>query len=128
MIDRKQLSAFINTFKTADVEHFGVVFHGSDPKECVGVKMIQSGNHKNIRGINLQKIMDEAFRVGAKAMTLMHNHPRTGQAKLRPSVADLETTYKIHDIASKDGVPVLNHIIYGADNSAFSFIHNGIEI
>jgi len=128
MIDRKQLSAFINTFKTADVEHFGVVFHGSDKKKCVGVKMIKSGDHRNIKNISLQKILDEAIRVGAQAMTLIHNHPRTGQDKLRPSVADLDTTYKIHDAAKKDGVPVLNHIIYGADNSAFSFIHNGIEI
>jgi DNA repair protein RadC len=128
MIDRKQLSAFINTFKTANVEHFGVVFHGSDKSECVGVKMIKSGDHKNIKGISLQHVLDEATKAGAKAMTLIHNHPKTGQDKLRPSVADLETTFAIHDASKKDGVPVLNHIIYGADNSAFSFIHNGIEI
>lgn len=128
MIDRKQLSAFINTFKTADVEHFGVVFHGSDKTECVGVKMIAHGDAGSIRGISLEKIILEARRVGAKGMTLMHNHPKSGQDKLRPSVADLETTYTIHDASKKIGAPVLNHIIYGAQDSAFSFTHNGIEI
>jgi len=128
MIDRKALAAFINKFKTADVELFGVVFHGEDKKTCIGTKMIAHGDAGSIRGISLEKILLEARRAGARGMTLMHNHPRSGQDKLRPSVADLETTFTIHDASKKDGAPVLNHIIYGADNSAFSFIHNGIEI
>ena len=122
------LADFLNTIKTAPIEKFGVVYHGADGKTCVGVKMIASGDSGAIRGISLQSVLDEAYRLGAKAMILVHNHPDTEQAKLRPSEADLHTTFTIADAAKKDGIAVLNHIIYGADNSAFSFIHNGIEI
>ncbi len=122
------LADFLNTIKTAPIEKFGVVYHGADRKTCVGVKMIASGDSGAIRGISLQSVLDEAYRLGAKAMILVHNHPDTEQAHLRPSEADLHTTFTIADAAKKDGIAVLNHIIYGADNSAFSFIHNGIEI
>lgn len=116
----------ISAIKTSPVEKFGVVYHGADHKTCVGVKMIASGDAGSIHGISLQKVMDEAFRLGAKGMTLMHNHPRSSEPE--PSEADLVTTYAIHDFGKKHGIPVLNHIIYGADNSAFSFIHNGIQL
>jgi len=122
------LADFLNTIKTAPIEKFGVVYHGADRKTCIGVKMIASGDYGSIRNISLQKVLDEAYRLGAKAMTLVHNHPGTEQDKLRPSEADLVTTYAIHDAGKANGIPVLNHIIYGADNSAFSFIHNGIHI
>lgn len=122
------LKQFINAFKTSPIERFGVVYYGVDQRTCIGVKMIAEGNTYSIHNINLDKIMHEARILGASGMTLIHNHPHSGQNELRPSEADLHTTYTIHDIAKKVGVPVLNHIIYGADNSAFSFIHNGIEI
>jgi len=122
------LANFLNTIKTAPIEKFGVVYHGADGKECIGTKMIASGDHGSIRGISLESVLSEARRLGAKAMTLVHNHPDTEQARLRPSDADLHTTYTIADAAKEDGIAVLNHIIYGADNSAFSFIHNGIHI
>ena len=118
----------IKLIKTSDVEKFGVIYHGADHKSCVGAKLIASGDAGSIHGISLQRVLDEAYRLGARGMTLMHNHPKSGQDKLRPSEADLHATFAIHDAGKVDGIPVLNHIIYGADNSAFSFIHNGIEI
>lgn len=122
------LKQFINSIKTSRIEKFGVVYHGVDLRTCIGVKMIAEGNVSSIHGISLDKIMHEARRLGASGMTLMHNHPHSSQADLRPSEADLHTTYAIHDMSKTIGVPVLNHIIYGAEGSAFSFIHNGIEI
>ena len=122
------LKQFINKIKTSPVEKFGVVYLGADLKTCVGVMIIASGTPGSIRNISLDRILHEAQRVGARGMILVHNHPRTGQDKLRPSEADLHTTFTIHDVTKTFGVPVLNHIIYGVDNSTFSFIHNGIEI
>ena len=122
------LKQFINKIKTSPVEKFGVVYLGADHKTCIGVKILASGNAGCIRRISVDKILHEAQRLGARGMILVHNHPRTGQDKLRPSEADLHTTFTIHDITKTFGVPVLNHIIYGANNSTFSFIHNGIEI
>lgn len=119
---------FMNKIKTSPVEKFGVVYLGADHKTCVGVMIIASGTPGSIRNIRLDKILHEGQRIGARGMILIHNHPCTGQDKLRPSEADLHTTYSIHDVTKTFGIPVLNHIIYGADNSAFSFIHNGIEI
>ena len=123
-----KLAELIDAIKNSPVEKFGVVYLAADHKTCIGAEMIASGDAGSIRGISLNKIMQEARKLGAKGMTLMHNHPKTGQDKLRPSVEDLETTFVIHDEGKLEGVPVLNHIIYGADNSVFSFIHNGIEI
>jgi len=121
------LDEFLNMFKTSHLEHFGVLYHGSSGLgSIIGFALICSGSCWKIKNISLQKIMDEAFRVGAKGMTLVHNHPSSGA--LRPSVTDLQTTFKIHDIAKKDGVPVLDHVIYGVDDGEFSFIENGIEI
>lgn len=128
MIDSETHQRFINTFRVSPVEKFGVVYLGADHKTCIGVQIIASGNENCIRNISLDKILDEAQRIDARGMILIHNHPRTGQDKLRPSEADLHTTYSIHDVTKTFGIPVLNHIIYGANNSTFSFIHNGIEI
>lgn len=123
-----KLAKLIDAIKNSPVEKFGVAYLAADHKTCIGAEIIASGDVGSIRGISLDKIMQEARRLSAKGMMLMHNHPKAGQDKLRPSVEDLETTFAIHDEGKSEGVPVLNHIIYGADNSAFSFIHNGIEI
>ena len=122
------LTNFLQSIKDSPIEKFGVVYHGADKKTFIGAKLIATGNHSSIRGIRLESVLDEAYKLSARAITLVHNHPDTEQAHLRPSVADLHTTFTIADAAKKDGIIVLNHIIYGANNSAFSFIHNGIEI
>jgi len=128
MINPKIFETFIDTFRKSNVEKFGVCYLGADHVTCVGVMVIASGTPGSIRNISLDKILHEAQRFSARGMILIHNHPRTCQDKLRPSETDLHTTYTIHDVTKTFGVPVLNHIIYGADNSTFSFIHNGIEI
>ena len=122
------LKSFLDMIKTSPVEKFGVVYHGADSKTCIGAKLIATGDHSSIRGISLERVLDEAYNLSARAITLVHNHPDTEQAHLRPSVNDLRTTYAIADAAKKTGITVLDHIIYGANDSAFSFIHNGIEI
>lgn len=128
MIDPEIFQKFINTFRKSPVEKFGVAYLDADHQTCIGVSILASGTPGSIRNIRIDKILHEAQRIGARGMILIHNHPRTGQDKLRPSEADLHTTYTIHDVTKTFGIPVLNHIIYGANNSTFSFIHNGIEI
>ena len=121
------LDEFLSMFKTSHLEHFGVLYNSAAGRNSVvGFALICSGSCWSIKNISLQKIMDEAFRIDAKGMTLVHNHPSSGA--LRPSEADLQTTFKIHDIAKEDGVPVLDHIIYGGDDGELSFVENGIEI
>lgn len=117
---------FINTIKNSPMEEFGVIYFAADHKTCIGVKMIASGDAGAIRGISKDKVIQEAHRLGAQGMTLVHNHPRSLMP--RPSEADLHTTFTIHDIAKKEGVPVLDHLIFGSGNAIFSFTKNGIEI
>lgn len=121
------LSQFLHTIKTAPVEKLGVIYHGDKGRlSCVGYTFAGEGDHRSIKRVSLQTIMDNAARFGAKGMTLVHNHPRSDTP--RPSEHDLHTTFTIHDIAKKAGVPVLDHVIFGANGSAFSFVRNGIAI
>lgn len=59
-------------------------------------------------------IFREAVKANAAAVILVHNHP-SGDAE--PSPADLESTRKLMEIGQMMGVPVVDHLIVGAQGS-----------
>jgi len=58
-----------------------------------------------------------AFRTGASAIVLAHNHP-SGNTK--PSVQDRELTAKLVALGDQLGIRVVDHLIVGGDNDICS--------
>jgi DNA repair protein RadC len=64
--------------------------------------------------IQPRDIFREAVKHNAAAMILAHNHP-SGDAS--PSAVDIESTERFMKIGRMMGIPVLDHIIVGAESS-----------
>lgn len=63
--------------------------------------------------IYTRDIVNAALRSNAYAVVLTHNHPG---GSLRPSEADISTTYSVRDALSAIDVALLDHIIVGNGN------------
>ncbi len=59
-------------------------------------------------------IFREAVKANAAAIALVHNHP-SGDAE--PSAADLESTRRLMKVGEMMGIPVLDHLIIGSNES-----------
>lgn len=68
-----------------------------------------------------RKVMEEALRLSASSVVVVHNHP-SGEAK--PSAQDIETTSKLKQAADILEVILLDHIIIGRE-TFYSFSDNG---
>ena len=68
-----------------------------------------------------RKIMEEALRLSASAIVVVHNHP-SGESK--PSEQDIETTRKLRQAADVLEMILLDHIIIGRE-SFYSFLEQG---
>lgn len=116
------LQEFFRQIITAPVETFGVVFHG--PNGFAGHRIISKGRKRRVL-FNAADVIAAARECGAQTITMVHNHPH---GKLRPSVDDLDATYRLHDFCKPLGLPVVDHIILNNTGERFSFVENGIEI
>lgn len=67
-----------------------------------------------------RKVMEEALRVSASSVVVVHNHP-SGAAK--PSDQDVETTRKLKQAADVLEIILLDHIILGQE-SFYSFMEH----
>ena len=63
-------------------------------------------------------VFREALKAGAEEIIVAHNHPSGDPT---PSRADITTTAKLREAGDLLGVPILDHIILGASNSAKGF-------
>lgn len=68
-----------------------------------------------------RKVMEEALRLSASSIVVVHNHP-SGEAK--PSAQDVETTRKLKQAADVLEMILLDHIILGQE-SFYSFMEHG---
>ncbi len=72
-----------------------------------------------------RKVMEEALRVSASSVVVVHNHP---SGKPAPSEQDIETTHKLKQAADILEMLLLDHIILGQEQF-YSFLeHNNILI
>lgn len=116
---------FIQKIKTSRFEHFGAVFFDVTGKR-VGFTSATSGEQDRVT-IKVSNVLEAAKAANAASIVLMHSHPK--DFRPNPSKADIAVTTEIALRAMEQiGVPVVDHIIYGAGNSQFSFAQNGIEI
>lgn len=83
------------------------------------------GSHGSVNAsmFPVREIFQKALMIGAVYIALSHNHP---SGVLSPSQADREATDRIKAAGDLLGVPVLDHVIVGANNPGrYSFRENG---
>ena len=71
--------------------------------------------------VYVRRVMEEALRVSASTIVLIHNHP-SGNAE--PSKNDDVTTLEVNKAANILGLLLLDHIIIG-EQSHFSYMDSG---
>ena len=101
-------------------EHFGVVYL-NNMREVIQTKCFFVGSD-NICQVHPKLIFWKACKLEASAMILFHNHP-SGDSK--PSRADIESTRQFTELGKMMGIPVLDHVIVGAESSS-SFSRLGL--
>lgn len=71
-----------------------------------------------------RELFKSSFLSNAASMILLHSHP---SGNLQPSKTDTEMTDRMLQLTKLIGIPLLDHIIVGGDNSQyFSFKEKGI--
>lgn len=101
-------------------EEFHVLLLDTRNRIIKSVRISQGGLAAAV--IHPRDVFREAVRANAAAMVLVHNHPSGDPS---PSTADIESTRKFSDLGKMMGIPVLDHVIVGAESSA-SFSRLGL--
>ncbi len=94
-------------------EEFHVLLLDTRNRVIKSVKISQGGLAAAV--IHPRDIFREAVKANAAAIVLVHNHPSGDSA---PSRVDIESTKRFTEIGSMMGIPVLDHIIVGAESSS----------
>ena len=69
----------------------------------------------NSSPVHPREVFRDAIRRGAQAVIVAHNHP-SGDAT--PSAEDLETTRRLVEVSRLVQIPLLDHVVIGAEGSA----------
>lgn len=94
-------------------EEFHVLLLDTRNRIIKSVRISQGGLTSAV--IHPRDIFREAVKANAAAIVLAHNHPSGDSA---PSRADVESTRKFTKLGNMMGIPVLDHIIVGAESSS----------
>lgn len=71
-----------------------------------------------------RELLKAGILSNAAAMILCHNHP---SGDLQPSRQDVQLTHRMQQVCEMVGIPLLDHVIVGGDNSMyFSFEEKGV--
>lgn len=71
--------------------------------------------------VHPREVFKEAYLCSASSIVCMHNHP---SGDIRPSLEDKKITNALIEIGRINGIPVVDHIIFG-DTSYYSFYDDG---
>ena len=77
--------------------------------------LVALGTAADTTEVRVQDVFREAFKSGAEAIIVAHNHPG---GTLRPSAEDIELTRRLFDAADLLGVRILDHLIVTKDGFA----------
>lgn len=94
----------------APVECLHVTFMAHD-MGYLGDDLVARGTIARL-GVEIREIFERAFAFGAHAIILAHNHP-TGSCE--PSARDVEFTRRIAALTSAVDIPLVDHLIVGAE-------------
>ncbi|HZK29319.1 MAG TPA: DNA repair protein RadC [Clostridia bacterium] len=101
-------------------EEFHVLLLDTRNRIIKSVQISQGGLASAV--IHPRDIFREAVKANAASIILVHNHP-SGDSS--PSNADIESTRRFSDLGKMMGIPVLDHVIVGAESSS-SFSRLGL--
>lgn len=101
-------------------EEFHVLLLDTRNRIIKSVRISQGGLAAAV--IHPRDIFREAVKANAASLVLVHNHPSGDPS---PSRADIESTRKFSELGKMMGIPVLDHVIVGAESSA-SFSRLGL--
>lgn len=94
-----------------------------DTKKClISYKTIFIGTIDKVM-IHPREIFNEAIKVSASSIVLIHNHP---SSSLLPSTEDIVMTNKIKQSGTMLGIPLLDHIITDG-NDYYSFYEEEVK-
>ena len=79
--------------------------------------LVSVGHMDGTAAIDAGAVFREALKAGAEEIIVAHNHP---SGDLKPSKADLAATEELRDLAKRLDVPLIDHIILGADGEFLS--------
>ena len=68
--------------------------------------------------VHPREVLKAAFLSNAASILLFHNHP---SGSLNPSKEDIALTGRMQQLCMLAGIPVIDHVILGNDQSYFSF-------
>ena len=105
-----------DTFKDYDREVVGVVHLRSD-NVPINMTIISMGT-LNQSLVHPREVLKAAFLSNAASILLFHNHP---SGNLKPSKEDIALTGRMQKLCMLAGIPVIDHVILGNDQSYFSF-------
>ncbi len=101
-------------------EEFHVLLLDTRNRIIKSVQISQGGLASAV--IHPRDIFREAVKANAASIVLVHNHP-SGDSS--PSRADIESTQRFSELGKMMGIPVLDHVIVGAESSS-SFSRLGL--
>ncbi len=98
--------AFKKYFVDLKQEKFLAIY--LDTKKClISYKVLSIGTlDKTI--VHPRDVFNEAIKVGASSIIIMHNHPSN---QLKPSIEDIEVTNRLFECGKMMNIPIIDHII-----------------
>ena len=88
------------------------VAHLDDARRLIELVVIEPSAPSHI-DLPVRRVVEDALRLGATGLVLAHNHP-SGDAQ--PSWEDIEATRELADTASRLGIRLHDHLIFGGED------------
>ena len=85
-------------------------------KELIERKLLFMGT-LNRSVVHPREIFKEAYNLSASSIVCMHNHP---SGDITPSREDIRLTEALMEIGNMNGIPIIDHVIFGK-NAYYSF-------
>lgn len=109
-------------FDNVKQERFYCLYFDSK-KQLIERKLLFMGTlNKSV--VHPREIFKEAYRLSASSIVCLHNHP---SGDVTPSMEDISLTNSLIEIGKINGIPVIDHIIFGNDKY-YSFYENNRKI